>query len=118
MSTAEEICRRALKMDEDKVTTSSWKKDEENQEEDERKRSIMKKRDKLRKWDPGSGLRSKRHKNLLDKRNVRPMSDHLDLFQHICRYWNGKADRLTHEARKRGPVGTRSRCVKEKNWEQ
>ena len=30
------------------------------------------------------------------------MSDLVDLFQHIHRYWNEKADRLTHEAREKG----------------
>ena len=38
--------------------------------------------------------------NLLDKTDVRPMADHLDLFQHIYKDW--KADRLTHEVREKG----------------
>ena len=40
-------------------------------------------------------------RNLLDTRDIRPMSDHMDLFQHMCRDWNEKADRLTHEAREK-----------------
>ena len=40
--------------------------------------------------------------NLLDKRDTRPMNDHMDLFQHIYRDWDEKADRLTHEAREKG----------------
>ena len=40
--------------------------------------------------------------NLLDKTDIRPMADHLDLFQPICRDWNEKADRLTLEAREKG----------------
>ena len=40
--------------------------------------------------------------NLLAKTDIRPMADHLDLFQHIYRDWNEKADRLTHEAREKG----------------
>ena len=35
--------------------------------------------------------------NLLDKTDIRPMADHLDLFQHIYRNWTEEADRLTHE---------------------
>ena len=40
--------------------------------------------------------------NLLDRRDIRPMADHLDLFQSIYRDWHEKADRLTHEAREKG----------------
>ena len=32
-----------------------------------------------------------------------PMSDHLDLFQHIYREWNKEAVELPHKARKCGP---------------
>ena len=46
--------------------------------------------------------------NLLDKRDRRPMSGLVDLFQHIYRDRNEKADRLTHDARKRDPAGTLS----------
>ena len=41
-------------------------------------------------------------RNLWDRTDIRPMADHLDVFQHICRDWNEKADRLTHEARGKG----------------
>ena len=44
--------------------------------------------------------------NLLDKTDIRPMADHLDLFQHIYRDWSEKADRLTHEAREKGASWT------------
>ena len=40
--------------------------------------------------------------NLLDKTDIRLMGDHLDLFQHVYRDWNEKADRLAHEARENG----------------
>ena len=44
---------------------------------------------------------------MLDKMDFRPMADHLDMFQHVCREWNQEADRLTHVAReKKGPLGT------------
>ena len=36
--------------------------------------------------------------NLLDKTDIRPMADHLDLFQHKNRDWYEKADLLTHES--------------------
>ena len=40
--------------------------------------------------------------NLLDKTDIRPMVDHVDLLQHIYRNWTEEADRLTHEAREKG----------------
>ena len=40
---------------------------------------------------------------MLDKTDIRPMGDHLDMFHHIYRDWNQEADHLTHVAReKRG----------------
>ena len=42
---AEEICKRALKKDEEKVRKPSWRKDGKNGKEDERKRGMMKDRD-------------------------------------------------------------------------
>ena len=47
--------------------------------------------------------------NLWDTTDIRPMADHLDLFQHTYRDWNEKADRLTHETREKEQAGTRSR---------
>ena len=47
VSTAEDICRGALKKDEGKY--------EKNQNEGERKENMMKEREKLRKWDAGWG---------------------------------------------------------------
>ena len=47
--------------------------------------------------------------NLLDKTDMRPIADHLDLFQQIYRDWIEKADRLTHETREWEPAGTPSR---------
>ena len=41
-------------------------------------------------------------RHILDKTDIRPMADHLNLFQHICRDWNEEAARLTHEAREKG----------------
>ena len=40
--------------------------------------------------------------NMLDKTDIRPMADHLDMFQHIYRDWNQEADHLTHVARDKG----------------
>ena len=123
---------RIPKRDDDNVTKPSNRKDEKNRKEDERKKSPMKETDKLRKWDPGWRNQTRvqimgasnlvvnwvngrwninnqkfraevqKTQNLLDKRDIRPMSDHMVLFQHICRDWNEKADRLTHEAREKG----------------
>ena len=39
--------------------------------------------------------------NLLDKRDIRRMSDHMDVFQCIYRDWKEEADHLTHEARQK-----------------
>ena len=122
--TAEEICKE--------IKPSNWK-NENNQEEDERTKSIVKERDKLRRWDPSwchqtrvqnvgdsnlvvnwlngrskinnknSKLRCKRHRICWTRETSRMMSDHMDLFQHIYRDWNEEADHLTHEAREKGP---------------
>ena len=92
----------------------------------------MKGRDELRNWDPSWGNQTRvqimggsnlvvnwmkgrwkitnqkfraevqKTQNLLDKTDIRPMADHLDLFQHVYRDWNEKAYRLTHEAREKG----------------
>ena len=40
--------------------------------------------------------------NMMDKIDIRPMGDHVDMFQHIYRDWNQEADHLTHVARERG----------------
>ena len=40
--------------------------------------------------------------NMLDKTVIRPMGDHLDMFQRIHRDWNQEADHLTHVARENG----------------
>ena len=40
--------------------------------------------------------------NTMDKTDIRPMGDHLDMFLHIYRDWNQEADRLTHVAREKG----------------
>ena len=40
--------------------------------------------------------------NMLDKTDIRPMGDHVDIFQHIYRDWNQRAGRLTHVARETG----------------
>ena len=41
---------------------------------------------------------------MLDKTDIRPMEDHLGMFQHIYREWNQEAEHLTHE--KKGRLGT------------
>ena len=45
-----------------------------------------------------------RTQNMLDKTDLRPMADHMDMFQHVYREWNREADRLTHEAREKGVI--------------
>ena len=40
--------------------------------------------------------------NTMDKTDIRPKGDHLDMFHHIHREWNQEADRLTHVARDKG----------------
>ena len=37
--------------------------------------------------------------NTMDKTDIRPMGDHLDMFHHIYREWNQEADRFSHVAR-------------------
>ena len=45
--------------------------------------------------------------NMLDKTDLRPTGNHLDMLQHIYRDRNQDADRLTHVAKeKKGPHGT------------
>ena len=58
-------------------------------------------------------------KNLLFKRDIRPMSDHMDLFQHFYRDWNEEKEIGSRTRREtRGPAGTPSQCMKERNWRQ
>ena len=40
--------------------------------------------------------------NMLDRTDIRPMGEHLDVFQHVHREWNQEADHLTHVAREKG----------------
>ena len=108
-------------------------KDERSKIEIERKKNRMKEREKLRIWDHAwwnrmrvqimgdsilivnwlSGKWKINHQkfraevrntqNLMDRTDIRPMGDHLDMFQHTYRDWNQEADHLTHVARdKRG----------------
>ena len=106
MESATELCKSALK----------------GMGKARKKKKIME-RDELKNWDPSFGEshcrrtqsgcelaewkveneKSKdvqKKQNLLDK-DIRPMADHLDLFQHIYRILNEKADRLTYEAKER-----------------
>ena len=126
MKAAEELCKRALKRDENKVA-QCWNRNDEqdgkSKKEKERKKSMMKETSKLRNWDPGgerlqsgcelaelkvenkqSKIQSTRAKDevIVGTTDIHPMADHLDLFQHMYRVWNEKADRLTHEARQKG----------------
>ena len=48
------------------------------------------------------GKMVQRTQNVLDKTDLRPTADHLDMFQHVYRKWNQEADRLTHVAREKG----------------
>ena len=86
------------------------KQDEKSEKEEERKKNMMNKRDKLRIWDPSWGnqirvqiigdsnlvvkwmngrrkinnqkfrVEVQKTQNLLDKTDIRPMADHLDLY--------------------------------------
>ena len=47
-------------------------------------------------------LSGERIQNMLDKTDIRPMGDHLDMFQHIYREWNQEADHLTNVGREKG----------------
>ena len=106
-------------------------KDERSKIEDERKKNKMKERGKLRilgscvekpnegsdherlksdcelvEWkveDKHSKFRAEVQKtqNLMGRTDILAMEDHLDTFQHIYRYWNQEADRLTHVAREK-----------------
>ena len=57
-------------------------------------------------------------KNMLDKTDLRPKADHLDIFHHVYREWNQDADRLTHVAREKGPHGIHIPRKKEKRLRQ
>ena len=39
---------------------------------------------------------------MLDKTDLRPMTDHMDMIQYVYREWNQEADRLTQVAREKG----------------
>ena len=49
-----------------------------------------------------SGRWFKRTQKKLDKTGLRPMGDHVDMFQHVYREWNQEAGRLMHVAREEG----------------
>ena len=51
---------------------------------------------------------------MLDKKDLRPMADHMDMFQHVYREWNQEADRLTHVAREKGVTWNSFACDGEK----
>ena len=40
--------------------------------------------------------------HMMDKTDIRPVRDHLDMSQHIYRDWNQEAGRLTHVSRENG----------------
>ena len=111
-------------------------KDERSKIEEERTKNKMKEKWKPRIWDPAWGNQMRiqilgdsnlfvnwmngkwkidnhnsramvdKTKNMMDKTDLRPMGDHLNMFQHIYRDWNQEADHLTHVAREIGPHGT------------
>ena len=57
--------------------------------------------------------------NLLDRTDIRPISDHLDMSQHIYRDWNQRADHLTHDASEKGASwNSSSRCLRVKRWKR
>ena len=122
VSAAEEICRRTLGY----LPTERVRRIRKRMKG---RRPQCRKETKLRKWDPSwrkqtrvqtwrdsnlvvNSLKGRwkinsqrfraevqKTQNLLDKRYIRPMSDHMGLFEHICRQWNEEAGLLTHEAR-------------------
>ena len=104
----------------------------QSKDEEEGKKNNVKERENQRIWDPAWGnqkriqtlgdsnlivnwmngklkinnqkfriMVQKTH-NMLDKTDIRPVGDHLDMFQHNCRDWNQEADHLTHVAREKG----------------
>ena len=113
--------------------------------EKERKNNFMKERDKLRIWDRGSGNQTRvqivgdsnlvvnwmngrwkinnqkfrvevqKTQHLLDKTDIRPMADHLDLFQQITE--TGMKERIVSRMRQGKGVlaGTRSLWMKAQN---
>ena len=40
--------------------------------------------------------------NMLDRRDIRPMGDNLDMFQYVYSEGNQEADHVTHVAREKG----------------
>ena len=117
MKTAEELCKRTLERDKDKMVRDFpliGKEDVQNEGENERHKNKMKKRKKLRIWDPAWGNQMRililgdsnlivnwmngiwkinnqkframvqKTQNMMDKTDMRPVGD-LDMFQHIYR---------------------------------
>ena len=69
-------------------------------------KDVLRERDKLRRWDHSWGSQTwlianwpRKTNNSLEQIDIRLMCDHLALFQHVYRDWNGEADCLTHKAR-------------------
>ena len=111
MSAAEELRKRDLKRDEAKGWNRNDDQDGKSKKENERKKSVMKEMDKLRNWDPAwehqttvqimgdSSLSERKVENKRSKiqsrgakvtesvgqTDIRPMADHLNLFQHLQR---------------------------------
>ena len=69
-----------------------------------RKEEHDEERNMPRNWDPSwrNQIRVQIMGDSNDITDIRPMADHLDLFQRIYRDRNEKADRFTHEAREKG----------------
>ena len=47
-------------------------------------------------------MMAQKAQNKLDRTGIRPMGDHLDMFQHIYREWNQEADHLHMWHEKKG----------------
>ena len=113
VKTAEDLHKRSLRRNEDnKMQALSLNGGDktQNKEEEERKKNKMKERERQRNWDPAwsnqSEVRDQQSKiqdtqNTMDKTDIRPMRDHLDMFHNMYREWNQDADRLTHVAREK-----------------
>ena len=95
MKTAKELCRRTLIKDVDKkkrspmmeeMTSAQSKAEETRREENEGKGQAEKWRSRLGKWKINKQKFRKmvqRTQNMLDKTDLRPIADHMDMFQHV-----------------------------------
>ena len=114
LKTAEDLCRRTLIRDVDEKKGSPLLKEKQrtwdNAWENQKRIQILGDSNLIANWINGEWKINnqkfrkmvQRTQNMLDKTGLRPVGDHLDMFQHVYREWNQEADRLTHVARGKG----------------